>query len=88
MQWLRVFWLKGWAFDDMYNTLFVHPFVHTARLNRRDLVDRIYTVIARIMQWFHDILARTQNGILRYYVMGVVIGAVVILSVLIWKVYI
>lgn len=88
MQWLRVFWLKGWAFDDVYNTLFVQPFVHTARLNRRDLVDRIYTVIARIMQWFHDILARTQNGILRYYVMGVVIGAVVILSVLIWKVYI
>jgi NADH-quinone oxidoreductase subunit L len=88
MQWLRVFWLKGWAFDDVYNTLFVQPFVHTARLNRRDIVDRIYTVIARIMQWFHDILARTQNGILRYYVMGVVIGAVVILSVLIWKVYI
>lgn len=88
MQWLRVFWLKGWAFDDVYNTLFVQPFVHTARLNRRDIVDRIYTVIAGIMQWFHDILARTQNGILRYYVMGVVIGAVVILSVLIWKVYI
>ena len=88
MQWLRVFWLKGWAFDDVYNTLFVHPFVHTARMNRRDIVDRIYTALAKITQWFHDVLARTQNGILRYYVMGVVIGAVVILSVLIWRVYI
>jgi len=88
MQWLRVFWMKGWAFDDVYNTLFVQPFVQTARMNRRDIIDRIYTSIAAITRWFHDILARTQNGILRYYVMGVVIGAVVILSVLIWRVYV
>jgi NADH-quinone oxidoreductase subunit L len=52
------------------------------------VIDRIYTAIAAITRWFHDTLARTQNGILRYYVMGVVIGAVVILSVLIWKVYV
>jgi len=67
---------------------FVQPYVQTARMNRRDMIDRIYTALAAITQWFHDILARTQNGILRYYVMGVVIGAVVILSVLIWKVYV
>lgn len=88
IQWLRAFWKGGWAFDNVYNALLVQPFVQTARMNRRDIIDRIYTTIAAITQWFHDVLARTQNGILRYYVMGVVIGAVLILSVLIWRVYV
>jgi NADH-quinone oxidoreductase subunit L len=88
MQWLRVFWMKGWAFDDVYNTLFVQPFVRSARLNRRDMIDKIYTGLARLTEWCHDILARTQSGILRWYIMGVVLGAVLILSVLIWKVYV
>lgn len=88
MQWLRGFWLRGWDFDAVYDTLFVQPFVRTARMNRRDIIDRIYTGLARLTQWFHDVLARTQSGILRWYIMGVVIGAVLILSVLIWKVYV
>ncbi|WP_246197682.1 NADH-quinone oxidoreductase subunit L [Chitinophaga agrisoli] len=88
MQWLRAYWFTGWAFDAAYNELFVHPFVRTARMNRKDIVDRIYTTLARIMQWCHDMLARTQSGLLRWYIMGVVIGAVLILSVLIWRVYV
>ncbi|TWI89149.1 NADH-quinone oxidoreductase subunit L [Chitinophaga japonensis] len=88
MQWLRGFWYKGWAFDELYNELLVRPFVRTARLNRRDLVDKVYTTLARVTEWCHDALARTQSGLLRWYIMGVLIGAVLILSVLIWRIYI
>lgn len=88
IRWLHRFWLRGWEFDKLYDILFVQPFVQTARINRRDAVDKIYTAIARITEWFHDILAHTQNGLLRRYVAGVVIGAVVILSVLIWRIYV
>jgi NADH-quinone oxidoreductase subunit L len=87
-RWLHRFWLRGWEFDTLYDILFVQPFVRTARINRRDVIDKIYTALARITEWFHDILSRTQNGILRRYVAGVVIGAVVILSVLIWRIYV
>ncbi|HEU4556034.1 MAG TPA: NADH-quinone oxidoreductase subunit L [Chitinophaga sp.] len=86
MRWLRRLWFSGWAFDGFYNMLVVRPFVRTARMNRRDMIDRIYTAVTRITEWCHDVLSRTQSGILRWYIMGVVLGAVVILSVLIWRV--
>ncbi|WP_217606205.1 NADH-quinone oxidoreductase subunit L [Chitinophaga sp. GbtcB8] len=88
MRWLRKLWFSGWAFDALYDEMLVHPFVRTARMNRRDMIDRIYTTLARITEWLHNILARTQSGLLRWYIMGVVLGAVVILSVLIWRVYV
>lgn len=87
MAWCRQWWLRGWDFDALYNRLLVRPFVYTARMNRRDMVDKIYTGIARLTTWLHDITARTQSGILRWYIMGVLVGAVVILSVLIWRLY-
>ncbi len=32
-------------------------------------------------------MSATQSGILRWYIMGIVMGAVVILSVIIWRQY-
>jgi NADH-quinone oxidoreductase subunit L len=87
MAWFRQWWFRGWDFDALYNRLFVQPFVYTARINRRDVVDKIYKGIARLTTWLHDVTARTQSGILRWYIMGVLLGAVVILSVLIWRLY-
>jgi NADH-quinone oxidoreductase subunit L len=86
--WLRGCWARGWDFDKLYNELLVHPYMYLSRINKRDLIDKLYTGLAGCMQWCHNVLARTQSGLLRWYILGVVLGAVAILSVLIWRIYI
>ncbi|CAL1517582.1 NADH-quinone oxidoreductase subunit L [Chitinophaga sp. MM2321] len=85
--WIRGCWARGWDFDEIYNVVLVRPYVYLSRINRKDVVDRLYTGLAGLMEWCHLMMARTQSGILRWYIMGVVLGAVAILSVLIWRLY-
>ncbi len=84
---LKQFLKNGWGFDAAYNVLFVQPFVRLARINKKDVIDRAYTGLAAVTRGFHRIMSATQNGVLRWYVMGIVMGAVIILSVIIWREY-
>ncbi len=74
------FWFNGWGFDTLYNTLFVRPFVFIATINKNDVVDKFYTGLVRIAEFFNHVLVKTQSGILRWYIMGIVIGAILILT--------
>lgn len=87
IMWLRGYWSRGWDFDELYNVLLVRPYVYLSRINRRDLIDTLYTGLGAFMEWCHNVLARTQSGLLRWYILSVVLGAVAILSVLIWRIY-
>jgi NADH-quinone oxidoreductase subunit L len=78
---LHQFWFRGWGFDSLYDFIVVKPFVYLANINKRDVFDRIYDEIVRTAEAFHWLFALTQNGILRWYVAGVVIGAIIILSI-------
>lgn len=82
---LKQFWKDGWGFDLAYEWMFVKPFVQLSRINKKDVVDRIYTGIAFVTKGFHRMMSATQSGLVRWYVMGIVMGAVVILSVIIWR---
>lgn len=75
------FWYSGWGFDYLYDLLFVKPFVWMSNINKSDVVDRAYDGIVNITTFFHDTFARTQNGTMRWYIMGIVIGAIFILSI-------
>jgi NADH-quinone oxidoreductase subunit L len=75
------FWFSGWGFDTLYNTLFVRPFVYLAAVNKQDIVDRLYEGIVIVAESFHRAFAFTQNGMLRWYVAGVVIGSIIILAI-------
>jgi NADH-quinone oxidoreductase subunit L len=77
---LYQFWLKGWGFDYVYNLVFVQPFVMMATVNKNDLVDKVYTGIVSVADFFHRIFAWTQSGIMRWYMMGIVIGTIVVVS--------
>jgi NADH-quinone oxidoreductase subunit L len=77
---LHHFWFTGWGFDALYNTLFVRPFVFLATVNKRDVVDNFYALLVSSTNFMHDVFARTQGGILRWYVMGIVIGTILILT--------
>ncbi|HEU5292006.1 MAG TPA: NADH-quinone oxidoreductase subunit L [Cyclobacteriaceae bacterium] len=74
------FWFGGWGFDTLYNNLFVRPFVYIATINKNDVVDKFYTGLVRVSEFFNRVFVRTQSGVLRWYIMGVVIGAILILT--------
>jgi NADH-quinone oxidoreductase subunit L len=75
-------WYSGWGFDWVYNLLFVKPFVFLANINKKDIIDAFYTGLTRITEFAHVWIRKSQTGLLRWYVMGVVIGAVIVLAVL------
>ncbi len=78
---LHQFWFSGWGFDRMYNAFFVRPFVWAAEANKGDRVDKIYTSLVSIANFFHRLFAASQSGLLRWYIMGVVVGAIFILTI-------
>ena len=77
---LHGFWQSGWGFDALYNTLLVRPYVYLSTINKKDVIDKFYGLIVSTSEWFHDVFAKTQAGILRWYVMSIVIGAILILT--------
>jgi NADH-quinone oxidoreductase subunit L len=77
---LNRFWFSGWGFDALYDLIFVRPYVHLSRVNKKDFLDKIYSGMVSGAEFFNSAFARTQSGIMRWYIMGIVIGAVLILS--------
>ena len=77
---LHHLWFTGWGFDALYNTVLVRPFVFLATVNKKDVIDRFYTLIVTASEELHQFFAKTQGGILRWYVMSIVIGAILILT--------
>jgi NADH-quinone oxidoreductase subunit L len=74
------FLLSGWKFDTLYNRLFVQPFVYLSAINKSDLADRPYQWLVNLAEWFHKLLSFTQSGILRWYLAGMVVGAILVLT--------
>jgi NADH-quinone oxidoreductase subunit L len=77
---LHQFWFSGWGFDTLYNFLFVRPFVFLSTINKNDIVDKLYGGIVLVTEFFHRIFSFTQSGILRWYIMGIVIGGILLLT--------
>lgn len=73
-------WLTGWGFDALYNTVFVKPFVFLATINKSDKIDSIYGAVVSLVELLNRVFSGTQRGILRWYLMSVVIGAILILT--------
>ncbi len=86
---LQRFWAVGWGFDWLDNELIVLPFVWLATIDKDDIIDRVYTGIAWLVEKAHWVLGLTQTGpqregtpqrggTIRRYAVGIAIGAVVI----------
>lgn len=76
---LNEFFLKGWQFDKLYDSLFVRPFMWLSEIDRTDFIDVFSKGISKIILWVNKLLTVTQNGLLRWYVMALAIGIVVII---------
>lgn len=77
---LHSFFLSGWRFDWLYDLLFVKPFVYFSTLNKDDIVDAPYRGLVNATNYLHRMVAYTQSGILRWYLIGVVLGAILVLT--------
>ena len=78
------YWFSGWGFDYLYRALFVNPAVWIARINKSDILDYINIGIARFHTRWHGIFIKTQTGKLRWYAMGIAMGAIVAVGVLVY----
>ncbi len=77
---LHGFWFSGWGMDALYNFLFVRPFVFLARINKNDLIDAVYALLVNISRFVHVMMARTQNGQLRWYALSVGGGVIILIT--------
>ncbi len=83
---MQRFWFSGWGFDWLYEKIFINPFLWIARINRNDIIDSGYTGIAHLNRVLHGVLSKTQTGSIRWYAMGMALGAVVFLGIVIlWR---
>jgi len=78
--WLRDFLFKGWAFDQFYDAVFVKPFVYITNINKADVFDQLNKAIAAASRQLNRWFSVSQNGSLRWYVAGVLIGIIFILT--------
>ena len=78
---LRRFFESGWAFDWVYERVFVKPFLWLTKANKNDAVDLVYTIAQSITRGLHHIGALTQTGRLRWYAANMAIGLIVVLLI-------
>ena len=78
---LHRLWHSGWGMDYIYDRIFVFPFVWLSRINKDDLIDKLYTFIAMVSRLVNSYVVRTQTGYLRWYALSVACGLIIILVV-------
>ncbi|WP_432714202.1 NADH-quinone oxidoreductase subunit L [Pedobacter sp.] len=81
MRMLHSYWFSGWGFDRLYHVMLVRPIVYFANINKNDVFDRLYQGITITTVRLYQILSFSQSGSLRWYVMGLVVGAIIILGI-------
>ena len=76
-------WFSGWAFDAIYDTVFVKPYVFLAKINKKDFIDLFYNGLAKGIDKLNDWIILTQTGRLRWYLAfitgGVILGITLIM---------
>lgn len=79
-QWLHRFWFTGWGFDGLYRRLFITPYLWLAAINRHDFIDGAAGLLVALSEAGNTLLVRSQSGSLRWYILSVVFGTVLLLT--------
>jgi len=78
------FWFSGWGMDSLYDALFVKPFLALAHVNRRDLIDQFYGLLAALVRISNQLIVLTQTGYLRWYAISLIGGLVLMIGIGVW----
>jgi NADH-quinone oxidoreductase subunit L len=76
------FFLEGWKFDSLYDTLFVKPFVFIANLNKSDIINRAFDALGEAIGRLGGLINTVQNGRLSWYLTGIVAGLILVLTIM------
>ena len=79
---LYKYWHSGWGFDRLYELLIVRPVMWLSKTDERDVVEHLYTGIARFTVFWHDLFSKSQTGKIRWYAMGIATGAIIAIVVI------
>jgi NADH-quinone oxidoreductase subunit L len=79
-QLLRRFWFGGWGIDWLYDRVFVRPYYLLSGLMKNEPIDAIYGLIVAVNQTFNHWLAEAQTGQMRWYILSMVFGLIVLLT--------
>lgn len=79
---LANFFGSGWAFDKLYDIVFVMPLSWLSKIDEHDFVDYFYRIIGKINLAFNASFSMMQNGRVRFYLFGLGIGAFIILTII------
>ncbi|MGE5313718.1 MAG: NADH-quinone oxidoreductase subunit L [Acidobacteriota bacterium] len=82
---LHAFWKSGWAFDWLYEKLFIAPYVWLARTNKNDVADYISKGIAGATIIMYRVTSSTQNGHIRRYAAVIAAGAAIIVAIMVFS---
>lgn len=74
-------WYAGWGFDWLYDRVFVAPFQFLVHRSASDIVDYMYTGVAKLADVSSNALRATHNGRVRWYAAGVAAGFVVLFAI-------
>ena len=78
---VHCFLFQGWNFDLLYDKFIVQPFLWIARVNKNDFIDFIYKGIALLSRALNRSFSFTQSGKVRWYAMGIAIGAIILIGI-------
>lgn len=79
-QGLHKFWFAGWGFDGLYRRLLITPYIWLAAVNKRDVVDTAAGLLVTLSEAGNSLLTRSQSGSLRWYILSVVGGTVLLIT--------
>ncbi|MDG1165105.1 MAG: NADH-quinone oxidoreductase subunit L [Porticoccaceae bacterium] len=79
-QLLRRFWFGGWGIDWLYDRVFVRPYYLLSGLMKNEPIDAIYGLIVAVNQTFNHWFAEAQTGQMRWYILSMVFGLIVLLT--------
>ncbi|HOK50991.1 MAG TPA: hypothetical protein PLF75_03780, partial [Bacteroidales bacterium] len=81
---VRQFFLQGWNFDKLYDTLFVRPFVWVSKTNASDAIDEVFDYVGLQLKKLGNTLAMSINGQINWYLASMVIGFIILIVFMIW----
>ena len=81
---IQLFFMKGWKFDNLYDTLFVKPFVRIANANKSDIIDSAIDKSAMFFYRLGQLVNSTQNSRVNWFLSGIVLGLIIILSLMLY----
>ena len=81
---VQKFFLYGWNFDKLYNKLFVQPFVWITKINRNDILDRIFDNFGLLFIRLSQFIGLTQNNRLNWFLTGLMAGLILVITLMLY----